>query len=103
MVALKQRLQGRPENLGSLTYLTLVLETGKVISIKLLQLSIIVVFAPWCPALIVTNASPEIKIEGVDVEAKLHGVSITKVLPVSLPGISVIYVVSFNEATKWVL
>lgn len=58
------------------------------------------VFAPLCPALSVTNASPEIKIEGVDVEAKLHGVSISKVLPVSLPGISVIYVVRFSEGPQ---
>lgn len=43
------------------------------------------------------NASSDIKIEGVDVEGKLQGVNIAKVLPVSLPGISVIYVVSIHE------
>lgn len=43
------------------------------------------------------NASSEIKIEGIDVEGTLHGVSVAKVIPISLPGVAVLYVVSLDE------
>ncbi|XP_050714073.1 uncharacterized protein LOC126997069 isoform X2 [Eriocheir sinensis] len=48
----------------------------------------------WQPYIFDTGVGnrQDIKIEGVDVEGKLHSVNIAKVLPVSLPGISVIYV-----------
>lgn len=42
------------------------------------------------------NASSEIKIEGVNVEGRLDDVNVAKVISVSLPGLSVLYVVSLD-------
>lgn len=40
------------------------------------------------------NTSSEVKVEGADVEGRLQGVNVVKVIPVGLPGMSVLYVVS---------